>query len=232
MIDGRWMPTDPIGFDGGSWNPYEYVGNGPVVGVDPSGLDPVYKGACARLWAQLQEDCKDKEDQPIEKSCKSLGNDKCGRDCPEISKRLFHNAHCAYLRIQVYYKCAQWRVVPSGPDMWTTGQVWGHYIQIGTLIGNATLCAIKFGENNCGGGFPIIPDIVPEPVWARPPGVVKSPFPFTPHCDPLPQWVLALLATGGIAAVLAFCVAQPEACIGILPILKQCPLGEPLPSPG
>lgn len=33
---GRWMSRDPIGYAGGV-NLYGYVGNGPVVGVDPSG---------------------------------------------------------------------------------------------------------------------------------------------------------------------------------------------------
>ena len=35
---GRWMSEDPIGFEGGGENLYEYVGNGPTNGVDPSGL--------------------------------------------------------------------------------------------------------------------------------------------------------------------------------------------------
>jgi RHS repeat-associated protein len=35
---GRWTQTDPIGFDAGDTNLYRYVGNGPVNGVDPSGL--------------------------------------------------------------------------------------------------------------------------------------------------------------------------------------------------
>ena len=35
---GRWMSEDPIGFEGRDGNLYAYVGNGPVNGVDPSGL--------------------------------------------------------------------------------------------------------------------------------------------------------------------------------------------------
>jgi RHS repeat-associated protein len=36
---GTWLDRDPIGFAGGP-NPYEYVGNGPTNGTDPSGLEP------------------------------------------------------------------------------------------------------------------------------------------------------------------------------------------------
>jgi RHS repeat-associated protein len=35
---GRFISEDPIGFDGGDENLYAYVGNNPVMGVDPSGL--------------------------------------------------------------------------------------------------------------------------------------------------------------------------------------------------
>ena len=35
---GRWTRNDPIGFEAGDTNLYRYVGNGPVNGVDPSGL--------------------------------------------------------------------------------------------------------------------------------------------------------------------------------------------------
>ena len=47
---GRWMSRDPIGFEGGDWNLYRYVGNEPVVDRDPSGFAvkfcwrPVYRG--------------------------------------------------------------------------------------------------------------------------------------------------------------------------------------------
>ncbi len=37
---GRWAETDPIGFDGGDYNLYQYVKNQFVVMVDPSGLNP------------------------------------------------------------------------------------------------------------------------------------------------------------------------------------------------
>jgi RHS repeat-associated protein len=35
---GRWVSRDPIGFAGGEWNLYGYLENGPVVVIDPSGL--------------------------------------------------------------------------------------------------------------------------------------------------------------------------------------------------
>ena len=37
----RWMSRDPIGFAGGDWNLYGYVGNGPIFHNDPSGLQAV-----------------------------------------------------------------------------------------------------------------------------------------------------------------------------------------------
>lgn len=34
---GRFLSKDPIGFEGGDWNLYAYVGGNPVIGIDPSG---------------------------------------------------------------------------------------------------------------------------------------------------------------------------------------------------
>ncbi len=38
---GRWVNRDPIGYDGGTLNLYEYVNGMPLVGVDPSGEGPI-----------------------------------------------------------------------------------------------------------------------------------------------------------------------------------------------
>ncbi len=35
---GRWLSQDPIGFGGGDWNLWRYVGNNPIIGIDPRGL--------------------------------------------------------------------------------------------------------------------------------------------------------------------------------------------------
>jgi RHS repeat-associated protein len=37
-VKARWITEDPIGFDGGDWNPYRYVANSPMTEVDTSGL--------------------------------------------------------------------------------------------------------------------------------------------------------------------------------------------------
>src|SRR5579872_4503012 len=34
---GRWLTQDPIGFDGGDWDLYRYVENGPTTEADPTG---------------------------------------------------------------------------------------------------------------------------------------------------------------------------------------------------
>lgn len=37
-IKARWLTRDPIGFDGGDWNLYRYVGSEPTTNTDPGGL--------------------------------------------------------------------------------------------------------------------------------------------------------------------------------------------------
>jgi len=42
---GKFLTRDPLGFAGGDVNLYRYVGNGPVVNVDPSGLKITTEGS-------------------------------------------------------------------------------------------------------------------------------------------------------------------------------------------
>ncbi len=56
---GRFISEDPLGFDGGDVNLYAYVGNNPIMGVDPSGLCAVdfnftsgFVGTNAPIWKQ------------------------------------------------------------------------------------------------------------------------------------------------------------------------------------
>ncbi len=37
---GRWVSRDPIGYDGGDWNLFRYVGNEPISMFDQNGLRP------------------------------------------------------------------------------------------------------------------------------------------------------------------------------------------------
>ena len=38
VVKGRWMTEDPIGFNGGDWNLYGYIGQNSVSWIDPTGL--------------------------------------------------------------------------------------------------------------------------------------------------------------------------------------------------
>ena len=42
MAVARWLSRDPIGFYGEDWNLYRYLGNNPVIFVDPDGLYRTY----------------------------------------------------------------------------------------------------------------------------------------------------------------------------------------------
>jgi len=46
---GRFISEDPLGFDGGDVNLYVYVGNNPVLLIDPLGLYCNNPNACPRL---------------------------------------------------------------------------------------------------------------------------------------------------------------------------------------
>lgn len=61
---GRWISADPIGFMAGDVNLYRYVGNGPVVNIDPTGwltgiqLEAPYMDGSSNIWGYWeQEDC-------------------------------------------------------------------------------------------------------------------------------------------------------------------------------
>ncbi|HZZ84375.1 MAG TPA: RHS repeat-associated core domain-containing protein [Anaeromyxobacteraceae bacterium] len=50
---GRWTNKDPIRFDGGTTNLYEYAANDPVSYSDPSGLVPTWLKAVVLAWQAL-----------------------------------------------------------------------------------------------------------------------------------------------------------------------------------
>ena len=47
---GRFVSEDPIGFEGGTVNLHEYVGNNPVNAIDPTGLIKIYGNWCGPNW--------------------------------------------------------------------------------------------------------------------------------------------------------------------------------------
>jgi RHS repeat-associated protein len=64
-VVGRWISRDRLGFAGGDWNLFEYVGNIPGLYVDPSGelsLDPSCKscGSCGEARAVFLQGALDK----------------------------------------------------------------------------------------------------------------------------------------------------------------------------
>jgi len=74
-VTGRWTARDPILFEGGQGNLYQYVGNDPVNGIDPDGLQPemtpgggdrdmcdpaVYQARCVENCGRAWEDSCEK----------------------------------------------------------------------------------------------------------------------------------------------------------------------------
>jgi len=59
-VNGNWPTQDSIGFDGGSWNLKEFVGNNPVIWLDPSGLIrfPLPSCGTAAISTDAQQLCK------------------------------------------------------------------------------------------------------------------------------------------------------------------------------
>ena len=62
----RWLTEDPIRFDGGDWNLYGYVYNGPGSGTDPSGLW-CWKifGRCIGTTCNTRPDCPARKPRPL-----------------------------------------------------------------------------------------------------------------------------------------------------------------------
>lgn len=54
---GRWLSNDPIGHAGGDWNLYRYVGNGPIMQVDASGLQAIPIGIGGAALCALVPGC-------------------------------------------------------------------------------------------------------------------------------------------------------------------------------
>ena len=48
---GQFLSENPLGFGGGDWNLYGYVGGNPVMGIDPEGLKPWKESA----WYAIKE---------------------------------------------------------------------------------------------------------------------------------------------------------------------------------
>ncbi len=67
---GRWLARDPILWDGGLWNLYDYVGGEPINWVDPSGLAPECEDKQERYGP-------DGEPYPSEMQCTVPEYDRC-----------------------------------------------------------------------------------------------------------------------------------------------------------
>lgn len=54
---GRFLAKDPVSFEGGDWNLYAYVGNNPVMGLDPTGQKNWFTRGAERFvnWARSTE---------------------------------------------------------------------------------------------------------------------------------------------------------------------------------
>jgi RHS repeat-associated protein len=77
----RWLSRDPIGYDGGSWNLYEYVRGAPLVAVDPFGLRKETKKVKLKNGTFSVEFENDKNKRPYSIGVKVTF--KANGDCPK-----------------------------------------------------------------------------------------------------------------------------------------------------
>jgi RHS repeat-associated protein len=79
---GRWVNRDPIGYEGGSWNLYEYGPSNPLLFVDPYGLQPGKPGHPGRADPEWQ-DCMKKAARDAANCIRSVPEDfiKCVSHC-------------------------------------------------------------------------------------------------------------------------------------------------------
>ncbi|MCC7313878.1 MAG: RHS repeat-associated core domain-containing protein [Planctomycetes bacterium] len=87
---GRWLQRDPIEYAGGSLNLYEYALSGPVLSVDPFGLDSLVKGMCGGPPPPPKDECKS-ECKRLKIACILTGSDpsylKLHMECNGCQKR-------------------------------------------------------------------------------------------------------------------------------------------------
>src|SRR5262245_40218113 len=62
---GRWLQSDPKGFDAGDPNLYRYVKNSPTNYTDPSGLYLVAPRTQIGMWQQIAEEASRESNQPV-----------------------------------------------------------------------------------------------------------------------------------------------------------------------
>ena len=83
---GRWLSQDPIGFKGGDFNLYRYVGNNPTTRVDPTGRSwaaPLAVILLGVLWMKI---------------CKEYAVNKAFATYPNSDKQMHCMAACVYNR--------------------------------------------------------------------------------------------------------------------------------------